>query len=113
MEVRVRLFAGLRERAGTDEVALELPEGAVVRDALEQMQALTDGVPVVLAVNQEYAGAEEPLHPGRRARPDPAGLGRLGRRRACPRDHRGAGARPAAASGSAIPAPARWSRSWA
>ncbi len=64
MEVRVRLFAGLRERAGTAEVALELPDGAVVRDALAQMQALTDGVPVVLAVNQEYAGAEEPLHPG-------------------------------------------------
>ena len=30
MQVRIRLFAGLRERAGTDEVELELPEGALV-----------------------------------------------------------------------------------
>ncbi len=64
MQVRVRLFAGLRERAGADEVALELPEGALVRDALDRMRSLTDGVPVVLAVNQEYADAGETLHPG-------------------------------------------------
>ena len=55
MQVRIRLFAGLRERAGTDEVELELPEGALVRDALERMHELTAGVPVVMAVNQEYA----------------------------------------------------------
>ena len=28
MEVTVRLFAGLRERAGADRLALELPDGA-------------------------------------------------------------------------------------
>jgi molybdopterin synthase catalytic subunit len=64
MQVRVRLFAALRERAGADEVALELPEGARVSDALDRMQALTAGVPVVMAVNQEYAGEDEPLHSG-------------------------------------------------
>jgi MoaE-MoaD fusion protein len=64
MQVRVRLFAGLRERAGASEVELELPEGAVVGDALEQMRALTDGVPVVMAVNQEYADAGVALHGG-------------------------------------------------
>jgi MoaE-MoaD fusion protein len=64
MQVRVRLFAGLRERAGASEVELDLPEGAVVGDALEQMQALTEGVPVVMAVNQEYADAGAPLHGG-------------------------------------------------
>jgi molybdopterin synthase catalytic subunit len=64
MQVRVRLFAGLRERAGTDEVQLELPEGALVRDALAQMHPLTGGVPVVMAVNREYADAAEKLSSG-------------------------------------------------
>jgi MoaE-MoaD fusion protein len=64
MHVRVRLFAGLRERAGAPEVDLELPDGAVVRDALDQMRALTAGVRVVMAVNHEYAGPETRLHGG-------------------------------------------------
>jgi molybdopterin synthase catalytic subunit len=64
MQVRVRLFAGLRERAGAHEVQLELPDGALVGDALAQMQALTGGVPVVMAVNREYADASEQLNPG-------------------------------------------------
>jgi molybdopterin synthase catalytic subunit len=64
VQIRVRLFAGLRERAGTGELELELPEGAVVGDALERMRALTDGVPVVMAVNQEYAHADVTLHGG-------------------------------------------------
>ena len=64
MQVRVRLFAGLRERAGTDDLALELADGARVRDALEQMRGLTTGVPVVMAVNREYASDDQTLHPG-------------------------------------------------
>ena len=64
MEVRVRLFAGLRERAGTDELSLELPAGASVRDALAQMRELTAGVPVVMAVNQEYATDDQGLDAG-------------------------------------------------
>jgi molybdopterin synthase catalytic subunit len=64
VHVRVRLFAGLRERAGADELELELPEGAVVGDALERMRSLTEGVPVVMAVNQEYANRDAPLHGG-------------------------------------------------
>lgn len=55
MNVTVRLFAGLRERAGCDEVALELPEGARVADALARMGDVIGNVPVVMAVNQEYA----------------------------------------------------------
>ncbi len=43
---------------------LELPDGAVVGDALEQMRPLTDGVPVVMAVNREYADPAAPLHGG-------------------------------------------------
>jgi molybdopterin converting factor subunit 1 len=64
MVVRVRLFAALRERAGANELELELPEGARVRDALSQVRALTEGVPVVMAVNHEYASEDEPLRGG-------------------------------------------------
>jgi MoaE-MoaD fusion protein len=64
MQVRVRLFAGLRERAGASEVELDLPEGAVVGDALERMRALTEGIPVVMAVNREYADSALALHGG-------------------------------------------------
>jgi len=64
MHVRVRLFAGLRERAGAAEVDLELPDGALVSDALDQMRALTEGIRVVMAVNHEYAEPETRLHGG-------------------------------------------------
>jgi molybdopterin synthase catalytic subunit len=62
MHVRVRLFAGLRERAGADEIELELPEDARVHDALEQLGELANGIPVVMAVNREYADEDAPLH---------------------------------------------------
>jgi MoaE-MoaD fusion protein len=64
MQVRVRLFAALRERAGSTEIDLDLPEGAVVGDALERLHALTDGIRVVMAVNQEYADTDMELHAG-------------------------------------------------
>lgn len=66
MIVRVRLFAVLRERAGADELELELPDGARVSDALAapQIAALAGDVTCVLAVNRRYAGPEERLHAG-------------------------------------------------
>jgi MoaE-MoaD fusion protein len=64
MNVTVRLFAGLRERAGSDEVALELPEGARVSDALARLGDLIRDVPVVMAVNQEYADDGHSLSAG-------------------------------------------------
>ncbi len=65
MHVRVLLFAGLRERAGADQIELELPDGALRRATRsQQLRALTDGVPVVMAVNQEYADGRAPLHAG-------------------------------------------------
>ncbi len=64
MLVEVRLFAALRERARTDTLELELPEGACVADALERLRAVTDGIPVVMAVNREYARPQSPLHAG-------------------------------------------------
>jgi molybdopterin synthase catalytic subunit len=62
VQVRVRLFASLRERAGAEEIDLELPDGALVRDALERLAPLTAGVPVVLALNREYADGDAVLH---------------------------------------------------
>lgn len=66
MHVRVRLFAMLRERAGSSELELELPEGARVRDALAAgpVAALAQGLPLVMAVNREYADEDAALSPG-------------------------------------------------
>src|SRR5690242_9895951 len=64
MEVTVRLFAMLRERAGTSEVTLELPEGARVSDALAELQDIAEGLPLVMAVNREYAAEDQVLDPG-------------------------------------------------
>jgi MoaE-MoaD fusion protein len=64
MEVRVRLFAALRQRAGADEIAVQLPEGARVGDALTHLGGLIDGVPVVMAVNHEYADPDAVLQAG-------------------------------------------------
>lgn len=70
MLVTVRLFAALRERAGTAELAVELPEGACVADALAALRArselseLMDRMPVVLAVNRDYAPEDRRLAAG-------------------------------------------------
>ena len=64
MIVRVRLFAGLRERAGTGSLELELPEGASVGDALAAVGDVAAGVPVVMAVNREYARSDVVLAAG-------------------------------------------------
>ncbi|HEV3000975.1 MAG TPA: molybdenum cofactor biosynthesis protein MoaE [Solirubrobacteraceae bacterium] len=64
MRVTVRLFAQLRERAGRREVEVELPEGARVGDAITALGDVAAGLPVVMAVNREYADASAPLAPG-------------------------------------------------
>jgi molybdopterin synthase catalytic subunit len=61
MTVTVRLFAILRERAGSDSVEIELPDGATVDDALAALAErpglgdLLDRLPVRMAVNRDYA----------------------------------------------------------
>jgi molybdopterin converting factor subunit 1 len=64
VEVTVRLFAMLRERAGAPEVTLELPDGARVSDALDSLAGLAEGIPLVMAVNREYASEEQVLDAG-------------------------------------------------
>ncbi|MEA2363021.1 MAG: MoaE-MoaD fusion protein [Thermoleophilaceae bacterium] len=64
MEVTVRLFAMLRERAGAGSLTLELPEGASVRDALDSLAGIAQDIPLVMAVNREYASEEQVLDAG-------------------------------------------------
>jgi MoaE-MoaD fusion protein len=64
MVVHVRLFAALRERAGRDAIDLELPDGALVSDALAAVDDLARDLPLVLAVNREYASRSDALSPG-------------------------------------------------
>jgi MoaE-MoaD fusion protein len=66
--ISVRLFAGLRERAGTDRLEVELPENAKVADVLAAMADTPVGAlrprECVVAVNREYADADEPVKAG-------------------------------------------------
>ena len=68
MRVSVRLFAGLRERAGGERVELELPDGALVEDLLAAMATTPVGElrpgQCVVAINRSYAGAREPVREG-------------------------------------------------
>jgi MoaE-MoaD fusion protein len=68
MRVSVRLFAGLRERAGADRIEVDLPEGARVADVLAAMAATPVGElrprECVVAVNRAYAAADEPVRAG-------------------------------------------------
>ena len=60
----MRLFAGLRERAGRRELDLELAEGSVVADVWPAL-ALGDEPPGLLfAVNRDYAPRGRPLAEG-------------------------------------------------
>jgi molybdopterin converting factor subunit 1 len=64
MRVQIRLFASLRERAGASELTLELPDGALVSDALSELRWLIGDLRAVLAVNREYASDATPLRAG-------------------------------------------------
>ena len=61
----MRLFAGLRERAGTGEQVLEVPEEATVAAIWPALGLGKDEPPGLLyAVNREYAARERPLAEG-------------------------------------------------
>lgn len=67
MTVQIRLFASLRERAGSEQMELELPDGATVADALARLdeQGPLAGVIgrlcVQMAVNRDYATQDTAL----------------------------------------------------
>jgi MoaE-MoaD fusion protein len=70
MRVSVRLFALLRERAGSSSIDIELPERATVQDALNvlrERRELADVLartPVRMAVNREYVEPGDALQAG-------------------------------------------------
>jgi molybdopterin synthase catalytic subunit len=64
VKVRVRLFAALRERAGSGSIEVELAQGAVVGDVWPAL-ALGDEPPGILfAVNRSYADRDRALSEG-------------------------------------------------
>jgi molybdopterin synthase catalytic subunit/molybdopterin converting factor small subunit len=60
--ITVRLFAGLRERAGADHVELDLPDDARASDVLAAMDLLPGQC--LVALDREYARADERIHVG-------------------------------------------------
>jgi molybdopterin synthase catalytic subunit len=64
VQVTVKLFAGLRERAGTGERELELPDAARLADVWAQLGLGDEPDGLLYAVNKEYAAPETELHPG-------------------------------------------------
>jgi len=64
VRVVVKLFAGLRERAGTGTRELELPAGAAARDVWAPLGLGEEPNGLLYAVNKRYADADEPLADG-------------------------------------------------
>ena len=64
MNVRVRLFAALRERAGSGSVDLDLPDGAVVSDVWAALPLGDEPPGILFAVNRAYADRGRSLEDG-------------------------------------------------
>jgi molybdopterin synthase catalytic subunit len=64
VQVRIRLFAGLRERAGTGTRRLELDEGATLRDVWPALELGEEPPGLLYAVNRTYADAGASLADG-------------------------------------------------
>jgi len=64
MNVRVRLFAGLRERAGTGAVEVDVPEGATVGDVWPLLALGDEPGGLLYARNRVYVERSEVVHPG-------------------------------------------------
>ncbi len=69
MKVKVKLFALYRERAGTSELWLDLPEGASVQDALNSLAQRFPSLEELLgraffALNKRYVQLQDPLKDG-------------------------------------------------
>lgn len=62
--VRVRLFAGLRERAGRGALELELSDGSTVADVWPALELGDEPAGLLYARNRAYVEREEPLAAG-------------------------------------------------
>jgi molybdopterin synthase catalytic subunit len=61
VNVRVRLFAGLRERAGAGALEIEVPEGATVGDIWSQLELGDEPAGLLYARNRSYVERTEAL----------------------------------------------------
>lgn len=68
MNIRVKLFASLREAAGRTTIDLTLPDGATVADALAaldgQLRPASQGTRVAVAINRRYVEPNTGLREG-------------------------------------------------
>ena len=64
MRVKVRLFAGLRERAGYGERELTVPDGAPAEAVWASLELGEEPAGLLYAVNREYADRGRPLADG-------------------------------------------------
>ena len=69
MHVTVRLFALIREKAGTDSLALDLPDGAVVEQAIEAVRGQHPTLAPYLdnlrySLHMDFVEADAALHDG-------------------------------------------------
>lgn len=69
MKIRIRLFASFREAVGGGTLNWDAPEGETVSDVVAALRAAYPGLGpaserALLAVNQEYVGAEYRLRDG-------------------------------------------------
>jgi MoaE-MoaD fusion protein len=64
VKVEVRLFAALRERAGSGAVEIELPDGAVVGDVWTALGLGEEPTGLLYALNRGYAEKDAQLSPG-------------------------------------------------
>jgi molybdopterin synthase catalytic subunit/molybdopterin converting factor small subunit len=64
VQVSIRLFAGLRETAGTGARTLELPDGATVADVWSALELGEEPPGLLYAVNRRYAAAGAALGDG-------------------------------------------------
>jgi MoaE-MoaD fusion protein len=61
MQIDVRLFAGLREQAGTRSRTVDLPAGATAADVWPALGLGEEPNGLMIAVNKEYAERDHPL----------------------------------------------------
>ena len=69
MRVKVKLFAMLRERAGTADAYHEVPEGSTVKELWDKLRHDYGGLSgielkLLYAVNSEYVGLQHQLSDG-------------------------------------------------
>ena len=64
MQIRVRLFAGLREQAGVAQRELELPAGSRLADVWPQLELGDEPEGLLYAVNKDYATGDRRLADG-------------------------------------------------